>query len=200
MHRLTLCHQIQLWHGTICTPSSSPAAPKAPSSTEASPPWKWARPLQIYQHPNHRPPQVLLRQHRTPHPLRSLFSTLLQAHYSDILALIFHPLGHFVSVSNEHTTPFLGAHWQRLFRLRHARTMRLTTTTAYSRCLASAAPPLPQAPVPALERGGIRLRPWAACPYTARGFQAPLTSADNHNGTHTCVWHTYPRSRRFPSG
>ena len=49
-------------------------------------------------------------------------------------------------------------------------------------------------------RQTLFLRRWLARPHTAPGPQDPLRSTDDHDGSHTCVWHRCPKSRRFPSG
>jgi hypothetical protein len=49
-------------------------------------------------------------------------------------------------------------------------------------------------------RQALFLRCRLACPHTAAGSQDPLGSTDDYDGSHTCVWHRCPKSRRFPSG
>src|SRR6267142_757700 len=49
-------------------------------------------------------------------------------------------------------------------------------------------------------RQALFLRCRLACPHTAAGSQDPLGSPEDYDGSHTCVWHRRPKSRRFPSG
>ena len=167
----------QPWHGTLCIPFSSLVAPKAPSSTRASPRRQQGH-LQISQLPHHRPAAQLC-QDRTPHRPSQ------HQHHKSPLARRFRK---HTTQTSEHrrstrlatcssprqttTRPASGCTSGPAMQPRslpratpslplRAQTTRQRTRTMHSLCPASAAPPPSQLQVRAVG-GGTRPTPWAA--------------------------------------